>query len=390
MADLARLMNSVVQVAPNGVIIVNGDGVIQFCNHALYEMFRYDDGTLIGKQLEILLPDNLQTTHILHRDGYARAPETRLMGGKKILKGKRKTGELFPIEVGLSSDSLDGETYYFATIIDVTDRWLHTMEAEQNRKNLQRQVMDRTEDIGLALRTAEANSQFMARLLELVNHEFRTPLGSIIGYGELLELHLREMGSAQAPAVSYAAAIKDAGEDLLEIVRKVANMSIVSSGDLQASALPVALDRAVSDAVERIERVLNRQEIKVVTDWRDSVVPLADPTMFVRALAMLLENAALYGARGESVVVTARKAADGGCEISVVDTGMGLSEDERKSAIKPFERLERALGATSGLGLGLTIVQAYAGAMNGQLKLEPGEKGGMVATLVLPCAPDQQ
>lgn len=301
-------MDSVVRVAPYAVVIVDMEGVIQFCNPALNAMFGYDEGVLLGQPLEVLLPDDLRTMHILHRQGYARATETRPMGGKKVLRGRRKNSQLFPIEVGLSSTSLEGQTFYFASIVDVTDRWLHATELEKHRESLQQQVMDRTEDIGIALRTSEANSQFMSRLME--------------------------------------------------IVRKVANLSLVNMGELEAAALLVAVDRAVSDAVERIERVLTRQKIKVATEWHDPVVPLADPTMFVRALAMILENAALYGAPEETIVVAIRKSGDDLCELAIANSGMGLSATERHAALKPFERLEQALGTTSGIGLGLTIVKA--------------------------------
>lgn len=385
MAELAKLMDSVVRVAPYAVVIVDMEGVIQFCNPALNAMFGYDEGVLIGQQLEVLLPDDLRTMHILHRQGYARAPETRPMGGKKVLRGRRKNSQLFPIEVGLSSTSLEGQTFYFASIVDVTDRWLHATELEKHRESLQQQVMDRTEDIGIALRTSEANSQFMSRLLEMVNHEFRTPLSSIIGYGELLEMHLTEMGAGQEAAIKYAQSVKEAGQDLLEIVRKVANLSLVNMGELEAAALPVAVDRAVSDAVERIDRVLTRQKIKVATEWHDPVVPLADPTMFVRALAMILENAALYGAPEETIVVAIRKSGDDLCELAIANSGMGLSASERHAALKPFERLEQALGTTSGIGLGLTIVKAYVHAMGGKLELRRGETSGMVASIMLPC-----
>jgi PAS domain S-box-containing protein len=108
--------------APNGVVVVDGDGLIALINARMEEMFGYGREELVGKPVEILIPERLHAAHAGHRDLFAVAPGARPMGGSSDLFGRRKDGEDFPIEVGLNPIRTSAGDLMMATVVDVTAR----------------------------------------------------------------------------------------------------------------------------------------------------------------------------------------------------------------------------------------------------------------------------
>jgi len=113
-------------------------------------------------------------------------------------------------------------------------------------------VRERTEDLDIALKTAEANSRLLGDILHSMSHEFRTPLNAILGFSELLltmEQSLR--GGEGSEAVPYLKLIHEAGSDLLALSSKATQMSVLSSGNVVASIDEVMLKPLIEQAIEK-------------------------------------------------------------------------------------------------------------------------------------------
>lgn len=95
-------VDDVLEASPDGVVMVNESGQIIYTNREARSMFRYPRGTLIGQQVEVLLPERLRARHLEHRQKYATHPMSRMMGANMALTGLRKTGEEFPLEISLN------------------------------------------------------------------------------------------------------------------------------------------------------------------------------------------------------------------------------------------------------------------------------------------------
>lgn len=122
----AAFLRRAIDAAPDGVVVVDPDGVIRFANPAALRMFGHD--SLDGLPVETLLPDRLVAGHRAHREGYAAAPRAREMGAGLDLRGRRADGGEFPVEVALSPvDAPDGP-YVVAIARDITER--QTIAAE--------------------------------------------------------------------------------------------------------------------------------------------------------------------------------------------------------------------------------------------------------------------
>ena len=113
---------TVVEAAPNAMIMIDEQGAIQLANSQAERLFGYSRAELLGQSIEILLPPNLRGMHKAVRGAYMRTPETRRMGAGRDLFGLRRDGTEVPIEIGLNPIRTRSGTFVLASIIDITER----------------------------------------------------------------------------------------------------------------------------------------------------------------------------------------------------------------------------------------------------------------------------
>jgi PAS domain S-box-containing protein len=116
------LERELLEFAPDAVIGVDEQGEIKLVNSRTEVVFGYARDDLIGRQVEMLVPDAARTGHVLHRDRYFEAPRTRAMGEGRDLHARRKDGSEFPCEISLSTVATDSGLMALAAIRDITDR----------------------------------------------------------------------------------------------------------------------------------------------------------------------------------------------------------------------------------------------------------------------------
>jgi PAS domain S-box-containing protein len=159
-ADNSRLQISeqrvrqVINSAPQGMIVVNADGLIEQVNRSVLKMFGYNREELMAKPIETLLPVNLREKHAQLRQTYLDDPQFRPMGSAMELAAFRKNGEEFRVEVGLSPMHIDNSISVLATIIDITERLKMENQLRRNQAELQRanrRIMLATDVTGIGI-----------------------------------------------------------------------------------------------------------------------------------------------------------------------------------------------------------------------------------------------
>ncbi len=122
-STLAALMTPYLfESAPDGLAVVDRDGVIVLVNGQIERMFGYDRQALLGAPIEILIPETLRRAHEQHRAHYTTEPRARPMGEQLTLLGLRQDGGQFPVEISLSPIKVDEQLLVMAIIRDVTTR----------------------------------------------------------------------------------------------------------------------------------------------------------------------------------------------------------------------------------------------------------------------------
>ena len=156
-SDRAALLSSeFLEAIPDAIVAVDNDGMILQVNSQTEHLFGYRHGQLIGQTIEILVPARLRASHREHRASFAGSPRTRRMGAGLELKGRRRDGSEFDVEISLSPVSIGGSTLVLSAIRDVSDR--KRIEEELRRANAE-----------LERRTTEEIGAYRARLAAIID-----------------------------------------------------------------------------------------------------------------------------------------------------------------------------------------------------------------------------
>src|SRR5688572_15855864 len=120
----SELVRSVLDSAPDAMIIIDASGTVLFANHQVSALFGYASEEVVGGKIEMLLPERFRARHAGHRYSYTHNVRVRPMGMGLDLFGMRKNGSEFPVEISLSPVSEGNEVMVAAAIRDVTERML--------------------------------------------------------------------------------------------------------------------------------------------------------------------------------------------------------------------------------------------------------------------------
>ncbi|MCG3167126.1 MAG: Adaptive-response sensory-kinase SasA [Bacteroidia bacterium] len=117
--------------AGEGLLVANKEGTILMSNPRVCEMFGYTKEELLGKGIDILVPDQLRHQHTKHRESYHRHPKKRSMGKGVDLQGQRKDGSTFPVEISLNYFKNDDDMLVMALLTDISERKKSEQELAQ-------------------------------------------------------------------------------------------------------------------------------------------------------------------------------------------------------------------------------------------------------------------
>jgi signal transduction histidine kinase len=221
---------------------------------------------------------------------------------------------------------------------------------------------------------AEAASAGKSRLLANVSHEIKSPIGGIIGIGELWAAgKLGETTPSQtemaAMLVRTARQIEALAHDLLDVARAEAGSVSVNlrSVDLEALVEDVRQSVAVKPEAARVQWVLEGRERRLLAR--------ADSVRLTQVVTNLVTNAVKYGASGGVVILRLSAPAPGRVRLEVADRGPGIPAGKQRELFEPFNRLGMEKSAVEGHGIGLTLAKRLTELQGGTLGFEsrPGE-----------------
>ncbi|HKX64777.1 MAG TPA: PAS domain-containing sensor histidine kinase, partial [Rhizomicrobium sp.] len=232
-----------------------------------------------------------------------------------------------------------------------------------------------------ALDASRAKSRFLANM----SHELRTPLNAIIGFSEVMT---REMFGPVGPRYQeYSRLIHESGEHLLELINGVLDMSKIEAGKFELAEELFELEDVAESAVRFLRIPAERAGVGLALEVQPGArLMFADRRAVKQILVNLLSNGVKYTPQGGTVRITAR-APGSGIEITVSDTGTGISKSDLERLGRPFEQVENAeTRAKEGTGLGLALVKSLAQLHGGAAVIDSVLGEGTTVTVRLPYA----
>jgi signal transduction histidine kinase len=234
------------------------------------------------------------------------------------------------------------------------------------------------------IRDLRAANRLKSDFVATMSHELRTPLNVIGGYTELLAEG--EFGALQPDAMDVLARVKEACQELSDLVSDFLRYARVEAGVEVVGYAPVEVERLAAE-MERLARVLLREEsavtVRVELDDAPSRV-VSDPVKLRTVLRNLVNNAAKFTASG-AIVVRFSGAAEDGLVVTVRDTGPGIAPENLEIIFEPFRQIDgSATRKHGGIGLGLALSRKLARLLGGDITVESELGFGSTFTLTLP------
>lgn len=356
------------EAAPDGMVIVNSGGEIVLVNSQAELLFGYSKEELLGKPIEVLIPQRFRATHPTFRAAFSAEPRNRAMGAGLELRGLRKDGTEFPVEISLSPLDTSEGMLIMSAIRDITYR--KRIEQDLHQRNLELQT------------AAEAKNRFLANM----SHELRTPLNGIIGFSEFLVDE--KPGSLNGKQKEYLGDVLNSAGHLLQLINDVLDLAKVEAGKMELVAENFQVREAIDEVRAVIQGIARKKQVETVMQISPEVGEVRlDQQKFKQVLYNLLSNGVKFSQPGSEVGVTASLQNSQLLRIDVIDHGIGIRSEDLDRLFKEFEQLDVGEGRRfEGTGLGLALTKRLVDLQGGSIRVESRHGAGTTFTVFLPLS----
>ncbi len=356
---------AILDTATDGVIVVDRMGRIGSMNRAGEALFGIDAGEYIGRPFTDLLADESHRPALDYLDGLAANGVASVLNDGREVIGRVPQGGLIPLFMTMGRIA-DGDKFC-AVLRDIT-HW----------KNVE-------EELVAARRAAETANAQKSDFLAKISHEIRTPLNAIIGFSEvMMEERFGAIGNER-----YRAYLKDihvSGQHLMSLINDLLDLSKIEAGKLDLSFEAVAVNSTIQECVALMQPQANRAHIIIRTSLSGDVPNVvADPRSLRQILLNLLSNAVKFTRPGGQVIVSSAMEPSGEVIVRIRDTGIGMSEKDVETALKPFRQIATSkAGDQRGTGLGLPLTKALVEANRASFAIDSAVDQGTLVKITFP------
>lgn len=239
-------------------------------------------------------------------------------------------------------------------------------------------------DLLAAKREAEfanhAKSQFLANM----SHELRTPLNAIIGFAQIIGSEL--FGKIGVPQYrDYALDIQKSGEHLLRVISDILDISKIEAGEMRFDLEPVDIRVPLTEATRICNGRAMQKALDLHLDLPDTILHVrGDELKLKQAFLNIIGNAIKFTEVGH-LTISAIRLPEGDVEISIADTGRGMSAEDIEWVMHPFAQANDIMTSDNeGTGLGLALVDAFVKAHGGTVRIESDVGKGTTVFVRLP------
>ena len=363
MDDAGKRLEAIIDGAVIGIITIDKGGTIEQFNAAAEAMFQYAAADVVGQNVSMLMPEPFRSAHDGYIANYLSTGEKKIIGYGREVIGERRDGTQFPLHLTISEVRLEDRILFTGMVEDISVR----VEAEQRVQELQDELIH------------VARLSAMGELASALAHELNQPLTAITNYSNAAK-RLLDRGKA-AGATDL---VLKAGEQALragEIIRRL--RQFIERGETERS-----WHNLVSTTREAAQfGLFGTRSLGIDFDIRhDDELPLVliDKIQIQQVVQNLVRNAVdeLSTREGERCIwIDLRKLPDDRIEITVEDTGPGMSTEVKEKLFQPFVTTK-----PNGMGVGLSVCRNIIESHGGWIRGENRPGGGAIFRVNLPVS----
>jgi PAS domain S-box-containing protein len=341
----------VTEAAQDAIITVDEGDEIVFVNSAAERLFGYPKEEMVGTRASALLPEESRAAFDAALTAIASGPKEPRPSGPVALIGRHKNGGRMNLDLTFGVTGEGRERHFTAVLRDVTEK--------------------------------KAFEEFRENVIDVISHEFRTPVTVIQGYGELLSSG-RWQPTPDALTEARARVLQ-ASRHLSFLLGSMAELSHLKTGGLAAQLSTVPTLKVIRDAVASMEARRGGPGRTIRVEVAPGAEHLqADERKLVMSLVELIDNAAKFSSPDSSIAVTATREGDH-ISVAVQDEGPGISPKAQESLFKPFGQADMsAIRKAGGAGIGLAVVGGLVRAQGGEVRVDSVTGKGTCVRILLP------
>jgi PAS domain S-box-containing protein len=363
-----RELSAILDVAADGVLVLDRQGRIVSLNRSGEALFGVDHRQVLGRDFATLFaPGSREATKASFEALRASGLET-LIDKSGEVSGLARDGREVPLFMTMARIGATAEAKFCAVMRDMT-RW----------KEIERDLDD-------ARRQAEKASALKSEFLAKISHEIRTPLNAIIGFAEVItEERFGPVGNDRYK--DYVKDIHASGGHVMSLVNDLLDLSKIEAGKADLQFAPIDANLVIQECLALMQpQAANERVIMRLSLAEKLPRVVADERSLRQIMLNLMSNAVKFNEPGGQVIVSTALNDSGKAVIRVRDTGVGMSEGEIATALEPFRQVGETR-RTDGTGLGLPLTKALAEANRAQFSIKSGKEQGTLVELAFPTTP---
>ena len=328
-------LRSVVDNVIDGIVTIDERGIVLSFNRAAEKLFGYAADEVLGRNVNMLMPEPFRSQHDNYVRHYVETGERRIIGIGREVVGQRRDGTTFPMDLAVSEFHVEGVRYFTGIVRDITER-----------KVLEEELRQRARELALSDRRKD---EFLAMLA----HELRNPLAPIMNALQILRMRKSDDSMVEEMRKIMERQTRQMGrlvDDLLDISR-------ITRGKIQLKPERLDLLSVVQIAIETTRPHIEARRHKLTVCLPSRPVWLqGDAARLEQVLANLLNNAAKYTEPGKQIWLSVA-VNDGQVALHVKDNGIGIEPEMLPQIFDLFAQADKSLDRSQGgLGIGLTLV----------------------------------
>ena len=356
---------SILDTVPDAIVVIDALGIIQSFSPAAERLFGYASVEVVGHNVKALMPTPYREAHDGYIERYLRTGERRIIGIGRVVTGRRKDGETFPMELQVGEFTFAGAHYFTGFVRDLTER----QEAERRIQDLQAELLH------------ASRLSVMGQMALTMAHELNQPLTAVTNYLEAgRQLLATGTGSPERLNEMMEKAIAQA-QRAGDVIRRL--RGFVSKGETERRIQN--LNQLVEEALALALVGARQRGVRASLELDHTLPPvLVDHVQVQQVVLNLVRNAveAMEQVERRELTVGTRAIPEQGmAEVIVADTGPGIAPELADCLFQPFVTTK-----ATGMGLGLSICREIVEAHHGRLTTAPVPSGGTVFRVTLPIA----
>jgi PAS domain S-box-containing protein len=361
--DKQAQLNSIMKTVPATIGLISGNTIV-FINEYATKMTGYSQEDILGSDMKYFYTTDAEYERINNEFvSFTNSEEIKSI----ITTWKTKEGKIIDVQINATPiDSYDLQAGITFSAMNITEQ------------------MRREAELIKAKELAETADRLKTAFLTNMSHEIRTPMNGIVGFSELLKNKINKSKKEQ-----YINIIVNSSKQLLKIITDIIDIAKIESGEIEMLKNSFSINKILQDEYNTSKILLeNSGKTSINLTFQEGLsspddVIISDPMLLQKVIDNLLSNAIKFTEKGSIQFGYNHRGKD--IEFYVLDTGIGIDENEQKVIFDRFRQAD--LGGTrrfGGNGLGLAISKSLINILNGNLWVESSKGEGSIFYFTIP------